>query len=388
MLKAQGHIQKYLKSYPFLPNVINALEPYQPKLVGGTIRTAFWNPTLFESNLPYTDLDITVNLPHFKKSENSKFDELLTRLDDHDIEFKKRGNRNMLLKFTVDATRQSIDMTSLQKQVDNAGFVAADSWKDCQEHRDFKCNSFCYDLVDDTLYDFVDENSELEGDCSVRFLDKTAIKQDPSRMFRFFRFVAEKYDVENLDNELPEETSHEYDEKSIEKILQHKELCENVPSGLRHLKTMLKYKGNGLVFNKIIELGLSKQFFLVDIENADLPYDCKLQDIADKLEHIQDIPRLCEAFFTNKREHDDLILRRINDEMDLENMIDDIGYASTAYKVNDKMEKYFPTTPYTFAEDSLIQLGSNKSSLTTSRKYPVVRLPKKAYIKEYLVLNC
>ena len=61
MLKAQGHIQKYLKSYPFLPNVINALEPYQPKLVGGTIRTAFWNPTLFENNLPYTDLDITVN---------------------------------------------------------------------------------------------------------------------------------------------------------------------------------------------------------------------------------------------------------------------------------------------------------------------------------------
>merc|ERR1711997_707002 len=144
----------------------------------------------------------------------------------------------------------------------------------------------------------------------------------------------------------------------------------------------------GLVFNKIIDLGLSKEFFLVDIENADLPNNCKLHHLADKLEHIQDIPKLCEAFETNKIEHDDLILRRINEQMDLETMIDDIGYASTAYKVNSVMEEHFPTKPYTFAEESLVQLGPSKSSLVTPRKYPVVRLPKKSYIKEYLVLNC
>lgn len=390
MLKAQTHIQKYLKTYPFMPKVISALAPYQPQLVGGTIRTAFWNPELFESNIPYTDLDITINVTDF--NESNDISRVISSLESHEIEYFKRGNnRNMLLKFTVDATRQSIDLTGLQKQIDGSGFVPADSWKDCMSHRDLKCNSFCYDLVEEKLYDHVDENTDLEGDCSVRFLKDTALQTDPGRMFRFFKFVAEKYDVKNMEieeNEDMVETSHDYDEKSIEKILENKIICTQVPSRLRCLKQILKYQDSGLVLNKIIDLGLSEEFFLVNLGEADLPKSCTLQNISDKLEHIQDIPKLCEAFEVNKREHDDLILKRIGQQIDLEGMIDDKGYVYTANRMDDLVRELFPTSPFTFDNESLIQVGCNRAAILTKRRYPVVRLPKKAYMKEYLVLNC
>jgi len=314
---------------------------------------------------------------------------VISSLESNEIEYAKRGNnRNMLLKFTVDATRQSIDLTGLQKQIDGSGFVPAESWKDCMSHRDLKCNSFSYDLVEEKLYDYVDENTDLEGDCSVRFLKNTALKTDAGRMFRFFKFVAEKYDVQNMDIDDEDFTKHSYDEKSIEKILENRSLCTEVPSRLRCLKQILKYQDSGLVLNKIIDLGLSEEFFLVNLGNADLPEKCTLQNISDKLEHIQDIPKLCEAFEVNKREHDDLILGRISRQIDLEGMIDDKGYVYTANRMDDLVRELFPTSPFTFDNESLIQVGCNRAAILTKRRYPVVRLPKKAYMKEYLVLNC
>ena len=63
--QANKVLKSYLKARPELPRLLSALEKYQPKLVGGTVRNAYFHPNLLALSLnpsnQITDLDIVVD---------------------------------------------------------------------------------------------------------------------------------------------------------------------------------------------------------------------------------------------------------------------------------------------------------------------------------------
>jgi len=366
MLRAQQVVSKYLSRRKEVPQLIRALAPFEPKVVGGVVRNAYFNPDdLLDGNCN-TDLDLTINTHGFTEA-------LFKSLHQHDIEYTVRGKRNILLKFTIDGSRVAVDLTSLQKQTDANGFANAKNWADSARHRDLKCNALYYDLNTGKIEDFVDGT----GDPGVRFMPQTALRQDPSRMFRFFRFVAEKDDGV-------------YDEGSILRILALRKQCEAVTSSARHFRKVLENSERpGATFNKIVELGLDPEMFLVKFRAGTIFDDeCGVNDLADAVENIQDLPRLCEALGLNKRDAWHILVRRIGQEKDLDEMMDERGIIGTANYVGWRFRSEFKDHTggrFMFKQDELTKLGKN--SLITRRNYGVTMLPRQDYIKEYLVMN-
>lgn len=64
MLNAQNLIKNYLKVVrPDVLKFAKAAEKFEPKIVGGTVRLAFFKPELFTDKLLPTDVDVVINRP-------------------------------------------------------------------------------------------------------------------------------------------------------------------------------------------------------------------------------------------------------------------------------------------------------------------------------------
>jgi len=369
--QANKVLKSYLKARPELPRLLSALEKYQPKLVGGTVRNAYFHPNLLASSLnpsnQITDLDIVVDQ---KGNFSSDF---IENLEKNKIEYKIMKNERVILaKFTNKSgengpgqgiSRTSVQISPLQKQI-NSQFLPANSFEEDASFRELKCNALFYDFKSEKILDLIDGSKSPE----IKFLNNTCLKSDPSRCYRFFRFSAE---CPNL------LSSNPVDENSIDRILQlHHEnpkiLCSVRPN-IRQLKKIFDPKlcdenNSAKIIQKIIDLGLSEDMLGVNSQNLATASKTSLEDLAKSIENPKDLPNFWQAFNFTKKE----VLQSLFENLEnnstrnstknlnkgIQNCIQNYGYFETRDIIKAELDDIFESK-YFFDKEKISRIGKN-----------------------------